>query len=35
MTGDVLPILLDKDNHCCDALRYAHFHSEKRSVGVS
>ncbi len=22
-TGDILPILLDKDNHCIDALRYA------------
>jgi phage terminase large subunit len=35
LTGDVLPILVDKDNHCCDALRYAHFRSAKRSVGVS
>ncbi len=31
-TGDVLPILLDKDNHCCDALRYAHFHKVKREI---
>ena len=23
VTGDVLPILVDKDNHCCDAIRYA------------
>jgi len=23
MTGEVLPIPLDKDNHCIDALRYA------------
>jgi phage terminase large subunit len=22
-TGDVLPEIVDKDNHCCDALRYA------------
>jgi phage terminase large subunit len=22
-TGDVLPDIIDKDNHCCDALRYA------------
>lgn len=24
MTGDVLPILVDKHNHCIDALRYGH-----------
>ena len=22
-TGDILPVVLDKDNHYCDALRYA------------
>lgn len=34
LTGDVLPILVDKDNHCCDALRYAHFRHVKREIEV-
>ena len=33
-TGDVLPILVDKDNHCCDALRYAHFRRAKREIKI-
>lgn len=26
LTGDILPIIVDKDNHCIDALRYSHYH---------
>ena len=33
-TGDVLPIIVDKDNHIIDALRYSHFKRHKRQVRV-
>ena len=29
LTGDILPILVDKDNHVVDALRYAHYHKPR------
>lgn len=32
MTGDVLPIVIDKDNHTIDALRYSHYRRVKREI---
>jgi len=34
-TGDVLPILVGKDDHTIDALRYSHFHQVKREIEVT